>query len=139
MAASDHRYLRYCLLGTAVLMALGYHSLQTDPSNIRFNYEPSYQKEFTPLAARNLSAWFLLSGLLRLAACWTWGDNAAGFRGWYDACLMSLVVPIFHYSLEVFIRGSIPVMGRQTVGTALFDIVGSVWMWTVRDSVLTRT
>lgn len=136
MAAYEHVYLRYFLLTTIAPMVLGYFALQTDPSNIRSNYKPPFQKEFTPLAARNLSAWFLLSGLLRLGAWWTWGNDAAGFRGWYDACLVSLAVPVFHYSLELIIRGSIPVVGPQTVGTTIFDVIGSIWMWKVRDSIL---
>lgn len=138
MSVPALRYLRYFILFTAILMFLAYYSLLTDPATIRSNYATSFQKDFTPLTARSLGAWFLLSGLVRLGAWLTWDNPAAGFQGWYDACLVSLVVPLWHYTLEAVVRGTVPVVGTQMVSVYVIDGVGAAWMWTTRKTALAR-
>lgn len=81
-----------------------------------------------------MGAWFLLSSLVRVGAWWTWGDLSAGFKGWYDATLLSLVVPLWHYGLERNIWGTVG--NRQMVLAFGIDGLGAVWMVWVRGAVM---
>lgn len=119
---------------TALLTFLGYLSLNLSPSTIRANYTPRYHTQFSDLAARSVGAWFLISTLIRFGCWWTWGDLEAGFRGWYDAMLLTLVVPVWHYSVEKVVWGT--PTGRSMVVPYLVDGVGGVWLWWVRGEVL---
>lgn len=90
---------------------------------------PAYQKQFTPLAARSLGAWFLLCAVARYGAWHNWGE-----RGWYDACMVSLALPLWHYGVETVGWGS--VTWSQIFMAYAIDGSGFVWMWMARKSVL---
>jgi hypothetical protein len=98
------------------------------------NYLPAHQSSLSPLLARSTGVWFLLSGLIRLGAFLTWGKVESGFRGWYDAALLSLVVPLWHYGIERVVWGT--VSNRQLMLAYGIDGVGSLWMWWVRGEVM---
>lgn len=119
---------------TGLLTLAGYGSLLTNPSQIRGNYTPKHQANFTNLAARSLGAWFLLSSLVRIGAWWTWGDLAAGFRGWYDGALLTLIVPLWHYGLERNVWGTVG--NTQMVVSFGIDGLGAIYMLWVRGAVL---
>ena len=71
---------------------------------------------------------------MRVGAWWTWGDAAAGFRGWYDAALLSLVVPLWHYGLERNVWGTV---GNRQMALAFgIDGLGALYMLWVRGEVL---
>lgn len=126
-------------------MFLAYISLLFPPSSsptaphplLLPSYNPPFHAQLTPLTARSISAWFLLSGLIRLGAFVTWGDLTSGFQGWYDAALLSLVVPLWHYGVvEGGVVGFGSVSGRQLAVAFGIDGLGSLWMWWVRGDVL---
>jgi hypothetical protein len=112
----------------------GYTSLIFNPSQIRENYTQRAHAQFTDLAARNLGAWFLLSGLIRMGAWWTWQDFDAGFRGWYDACAVTLLVPLWHYALERNVWST--VANKQMWLAFPIDGLGLLWMLWVRKDAL---
>jgi len=104
-------------------------TLNFNPGEIRKNYMPAYQAQFTPLAARSLGAWFLLSAVVRYGAWHYWGE-----RGWYDAGMASLAVPLWHYAVEAVGWGSIT--WKQILLAYGIDGFGLVWMFFARKSVL---
>jgi hypothetical protein len=119
---------------TGLFIIAGYTSLIFNPSQIRANYTPQAHPQFTDLAARNLGAWFLLSGLIRLGAWWTWQDFDAGFRGWFDASAVTLLVPLWHYALERNVWDT--VANKQMLLAYPIDGLGLLWMLWARKDVL---
>ncbi|KPI40155.1 uncharacterized protein AB675_11583 [Cyphellophora attinorum] len=96
----------YYVLFTSILVLGGYLSLLFSPANIRKNYTPGrFQKEFSDLAARSVGAWFLTCSLVRMGCFLNWGNFEGGFVGWYDANLVTLAVPVWHYTLEKLVWG----------------------------------
>lgn len=90
---------------------------------------PSHRTQFSPLAARSLGAWFFLCTLLRFGAWYFWGE-----KGWYDTGMLSLAVPLLHYTVEKLVWGSVT-WGQ--VGAAFgIDGLGLVWMLVKRGEVL---
>ena len=116
-------------LQTAVIVTFGWLSLNFNPAEIRKNYMPAYQTEFSPLAARSVGAWFLLSAIVRYGAWRHWGE-----KGWYDAGMASLALPLWHYSVEAVWWGS--VTWKQIFLAYSIDGIGLVWMYAARGSVL---
>ncbi|KAF1973747.1 hypothetical protein BU23DRAFT_129592 [Bimuria novae-zelandiae CBS 107.79] len=125
----SHTLLQYYVLFTSLLGLLGYISLNLSPAAIRDNYTPSHRARFTPLAARSLGAWFFLCMVLRCGAWVFWGE-----KGWYDTCMVSLAVPLMHYTVEKAVFGSVG--WRQVFLAYGIDGGGLVWMWMVRREVL---
>jgi hypothetical protein len=121
-------------------MFFGYINLLRGPAFTQPNYHssPTVQSQISPLAARALASWFLLSGILRLGAWWSWGQAERGFRGWYDAALVSIALPLWHYGLEVFVFGTVPLWGRQVAISGTVDGLGALWMVVARRAVVGR-
>ena len=114
---------------TALIGLFGYFSLNLSPATIRTNYTPTHRPQFTSLAARSLGAWFFLCAILRLGAWHFWGE-----KGWYDAGMVSLGVPLFHYTVEKLVFRSVE--WKQIFMAFAIDGVGLGWMWVVRGEVL---
>ncbi|KAK7186896.1 hypothetical protein DPSP01_007084 [Paraphaeosphaeria sporulosa] len=129
LAAPEHTYLRYAILFTAFIGVAGYISLVFSPSAIRANYTPTHRPHFTALAARSLGAWFFLCGILRFGAWYYWGE-----KGWYDACMVSLAVPLWHYGVERVVFGSVE-LSQVSVAYAIDGGVLAA-MWMSRDGVI---
>ncbi|KAF2450825.1 hypothetical protein P171DRAFT_439399 [Karstenula rhodostoma CBS 690.94] len=129
VAAAEHTYLRYGILFTAFIGVAGYISLTFSPSAIRANYTPTHRPHFTTLAARSLGAWFFLCGILRFGGWYYWGE-----RGWYDACMVSLAVPLWHYTVERVAFGSVGL--KQVFLAYAIDGGVLVWMWLSRGRVV---
>ncbi|KAF2259891.1 hypothetical protein CC78DRAFT_536733 [Lojkania enalia] len=127
--ADDYTTLKYFILFTAVIAFYAYFTLLLYPPFIRKNYTSSYQPQFSNLAARSLGAWFLLSAVTRAGAWYFWAE-----RGWYDACMVSLAVPLWHYGIEHLVFGS--VTWGQILMAYGIDGGGLVWMMAVRKGVL---
>lgn len=114
---------------TASVGLFGYLSLNFDPANFRQNYTLDVRSQFTHLAARSLGAWFFLCMLLRCGAWHFWGE-----QGWYDACMVSLAVPLWHYSIEKLIWDSVE--WKQVLAAYAVDGCGLLWMLIRRKEVL---
>ena len=121
---------------TAVLMFGAYISLVFQPAMSRDSYRPTSQPQFTDLAARTLGAWFMVCGLVRFATWWNWGDMDAGFRGWYDATMLTLASPLWHYGGEYWLFGTLA--RRHMIISYSIDGLGLVYMLWVRSDVLER-
>ncbi|KAL5113331.1 ergosterol biosynthesis protein [Pleosporales sp. CAS-2024a] len=128
-AAPSHVYLQYFVLSTAILGFVGHTSTLVSPSTFGSNFTPKHRPSFTPLAARSLGAWFLTCSILRFGAWFYWGE-----KGWYDVGMLSLVLPIWHYSLEKAVWGSVK---WKQLGLAWgLDGLGLIWMLKSRADVL---
>lgn len=117
------------LVKTAIVGLFGYVTLNFAPANIRANYKSSHHPQFTPLAARSLGAWFFLCMILRYGAWRFWGE-----KGWYDACMVSLAVPLWHYTVEKAIFGSVE--WKQICMAYVIDGTGLVYMLVKREHIL---
>lgn len=96
---------------------------------MRTNYAVSHRPQFNALAARSLGAWFFLCMILRYGAWHFWGE-----KGWYDACMVSLAVPLWHYAVEKAVFRSVG--WRQVFLAYSIDGVGLVWMAVKRGEVV---
>jgi len=70
-----------------------------------------------------------LSAIIRYAAWQNWGE-----KGWYDACMVTLALPLWHYGVEKAVFGS-PTWAQMAMAYTI-DGGGFVWMWLVRNDVL---
>jgi hypothetical protein len=129
---SDYTELKLTpLLKTALIGLAGYASLSFTPSItfFRSNYALPQRSQFSPLAARSLGAWFFLCTCLRFGAWYFWAE-----KGWYDTGMLSLGVPLIHYTIEKVVWGS--VTGKQVALAYAIDGVGLVWMAVERGGIV---
>lgn len=67
--------------------------------------------------------------ILRFGAWHFWQE-----KGWYDAGMVSLAVPLWHYTVEKVAFGSVE--WKQLYLAYAIDGFGLAWMWVKRGEVL---